>query len=139
MKRYLITLISAFIFWIIVNMLFFIKVSHYVINSNNTIYMYLYIVFISFVSGFFIGWFSKRKGGLLGFIFGIIVIILPIVNVFTSDLFKNEAINMDSFRLIKMFFSSTNIITILCLIVSGYLGNKTHDVWSRNLHPRPEY
>jgi len=86
MKRYLSTLITAFLFWIILNTLFFVEITHLAINRNNMLYIHLFNICVCLLCGFLIGWFSKTKGWLLGLILGIItIIILPIFTLFTSD------------------------------------------------------
>ena len=128
MKRYLSTLIAVFFFWIIAQVFLF-KYVIGAIDTNNKLYLGLFVdlfyICLYLFIGLLIGWFCKTKGGLLGFIFGIFIITLIIINVYTSDLFKNEVIKMDGFHaMIKFVFCRSNVIIITCSALGGYLGSK---------------
>jgi len=125
MKTYLITFASVFVFRMAVYMCCFKPITDYALQKNNTLYLYLFEVFLHLLCGVIIGWFCKTKGWLLGLILGISVVVLSAVQIFTSDFFKDEVTRMGGFGMVSQIaLSPTSIIIISCLVLGGYIGNK---------------
>jgi hypothetical protein len=124
MKRYSIIIFVAFLLWWVVQILFLKIVNDLAISHSNMLYIIIYNIVMCSIFGFLIGWFSKEKGWLLGFVFSIMIISIPIITVFTADFFKADLMKIGYWNVIKsIMLSNPTAITFICLIGCGFLGN----------------
>lgn len=109
-KRYLVIFVSA----LIIRMVAYMYLLQPVINKG-MLYLTLFVALIHLLCGLLIGWFSKTKGWLLGFILGITLIFISAAKIFIAGSLPEA---------IQSLFSQKTIIIICCLVFGGHIGNK---------------
>lgn len=125
-KSYLKAMLIGLVLWAIINVLLYAKIVDFAIKQNNTLYIHLYNLFTYLIIGFVIGCCGKRKGWLLGILFGIIVIIIVCISTFSGFMFKKTINDIGTFSTLRrIILSPSTILIIICSSLGGFLGSRT--------------
>jgi hypothetical protein len=132
MKRYIIITFIAYLLWWVLQTLLSKHIVDLAIINKNILYIIFFNIAVYLMVGLIIGWFSKEKGWLLGFVFSIIIISTSIVILLNMDFFATDIEKIGKWDAIKRnIFSHLTFIAISGSVLGGYLGNLLRKKWEK--------
>lgn len=131
LKKHIVLIAAGFVVWLISNILFYPTIINLIFEKGYPVYIddiYLFCLFL--IIGFFIGWFGKYKGWLLGLTLGILIAIFYIFTTSITNLLEEEIQRMGYAKaIIKIAF--VYAIYTIYLIVGGEIGSRAKQKLSR--------